>query len=210
MKNHLGTSLAGLAIAVLASVSANAEHYNIFAGKKHEVVRESVEVSDHLVFNTSTVVDGATILVRDKRDKVITATITSRALESDTTYSIWWAVFNYPQFCIEPFSCSLVDLGKDADPRVKPSVFWGGGFIADMYGLGNTAIRLTPGRTSRELFAGKNYGLQNFRGAEIHIVLRSHGLTGAAGSVAQQVGTAMEACPAEGCSNVFASIHKAK
>lgn len=173
-------------------------------------VNESVEVSDHVVFNSTTVVNGATILVRDFREHEIDATITTSALEPDTAYSIWWAVFNYPKFCIEPFHCSVADLGASADPRVKPSVFWGGGFIADAYDYGNTAIRLATGRTARELFAGtRNYGLQNLKGAEIHVVLRSHGLAGVAGTVARQVATSAEACPPEGCANVFASIHVA-
>jgi hypothetical protein len=171
--------------------------------------KESVQVSDHIVFGSDTIVDGATILIRDHASKQVNASIVSRALEPDTAYSIWWAVFNNPEFCIEPFRCGLADLGSQGDGRVMPSVFWGGGFLTDIYGLGQADIRLSPGRTSRELFAGtQNYGLQNLAGAEIHLVLRTHGTTGAAGPVSKQIGTAMEACPSGGCSNVFASIHR--
>jgi len=171
--------------------------------------KESVQISDHHVFNTDTVVDGATVLIRDQASNQVNASIVSRALEPDTAYSIWWAVFNNPEFCIEPFECALADLGANGDPRVKPSVFWGGGFLTDIYGLGQADIRLSPGRTSRELFAGtQNYGLQNLAGAEIHLVLRTHGTTGAAGPVSKQIGTALEACPSGGCANVFASIHR--
>ena len=80
--------------------------------------------------------------------------------------------------------------------------------MTDGTGTVNTAVEITPGRTDRELFANtEDYGLQNFWGAEIHVVMRSHGPTGLAGTVAQQVGTANLACPPEGCSNEFASIH---
>ncbi|MFK7894710.1 MAG: hypothetical protein AB8G23_02680 [Myxococcota bacterium] len=167
---------------------------------------ESVEVRDHFVFGVDERVDGATVLVRDFRNRQIDATITSRALDADTSYSIWWAVFNRPEFCAEPYACQVSDL--KGDWRIKPSVFWAGGFISDGEGYGNTAIRLVPGRTRRELFGNtKNYGLQNLKGAEIHVVLRTHGPAGLAGTVAEQVGTATEACPSDGCANVFVSIH---
>ncbi|MFK7888784.1 MAG: hypothetical protein AB8G16_18150 [Gammaproteobacteria bacterium] len=171
--------------------------------------RESVQISDHHIFGSDTMVDGATILIRDRASNQVNASIVSRALEPDTAYSIWWAIFNNPQFCIEPYQCGLADLGANGAPRVQPYVFWGGGFLTDIYGLGQADIRLSPGRTSREQFAGiQNYGLQNLSGAEFHLVLRTHGTMGAAGPVAKQIGTASEAGPSGGCSNVFASIHR--
>lgn len=188
------------------TMAANAQSNLHDGGPAH---KESVQISDHHVFNSDTMVDGATVLIRDAASNQINASIMSRALEPDTAYSIWWAVFNNPAFCIEPYKCALADLGANGDPRVRPSVFWGGGFISDIYGLGQADIRLKPGRTSRELFAGtQNYGLQNLAGAEIHLVLRTHGTVGAAGPVSKQIGTALEACPSGGCANVFASIHR--
>ena len=180
-------------------------------GSTRPFVRESVEISDHHVFNTDIEVDGATTLIRDFDNKEITATVTTGALEPDWAYSIWWAVFNYPKFCATPGECGLGDLEVNGgDPRVRVSVFWGGGMVADGSGSANTVMRLSRGKTRRELFAmSRNWGLQNLRGAELHVVLRSHGLAGIAGPVSKQVGTANEACPASGCANVFASIHRA-
>ena len=174
-------------------------------------VSESVEVSDHHVFNTSDRVDGATVLVRDFEAGVVTASITSRALEPDTAYSIWWAIFNRPQFCKTPFACGVTDLEVfGGDPRVRASVFWAGGFASDQFGFANSELRLRTGKTRRELFAKSlPWGLANIRNAEIHVVLRSHGPTGVAGTVAEQVGTATVACPEVGCFNAFASIHVA-
>ena len=66
----------------------------------------------------------------------------------------------------------------------------------------------TPRRTERELFASsRNSGLRNLKGSEIHVVLRSHGPAGVAGTIAEQIGTANLACPSEGCQNVYTSIH---
>lgn len=174
----------------------------------HRAPRESVEIANHHDFVTGEILDGATVLIRDRQTRLVTANISSRALEPDTAYSLWWAVFNRPRFCIEPYHCALADLGQDADPRVRPSVFWAGGFLSDNSGTANTSVSLTRGRTSRELFARtKNYGLQDLLGSEIHLVGRSHGPIGLAGTVAEQIGTASEACPEGGCKNVFASIH---
>lgn len=173
---------------------------------------EVTSISDHTVFNSEQEVNGATILVRDHAHETIHASISSRALDPDTAYSIWWAIFNEPQHCVEPYLCTVSDLEVfGGDPSVKASVFWAGGFLSDGSGVANTTLRLGTGRTDRELFAQtNNYGLENLLGAEIHVVLRTHGPAGVAGSVAEQIGTANMACPADGCQNVFASIHLAE
>jgi len=173
---------------------------------------EVTSISDHTVFNSSQVVDGATILVRDYAHDTVHASISSRALEPDTAYSIWWAIFNEPQHCTEAYVCTVNDLEVfGGDPSVKASVFWAGGFLSDQSGVANTTLRLGTGRTDRELFAQtENHGLQNLLGAEIHVVLRTHGPAGVAGSIAEQIGTANMACPTDGCQNVFASIHLAE
>ena len=102
--------------ACLAS-SAVAEDYRWGAG---HWTRESVEISDHVIFNTTDVVDGATILIRDFTQRVVTATVVSKTLEPDWAYSIWWAVFNYPQYCIEPQKCSVRDLEiNGGDPTAE-------------------------------------------------------------------------------------------
>lgn len=172
---------------------------------------EATSVSDHVIFNTDQIVNGATILIRDGYSNSVSATISSNALESDTAYSIWWAIFNEPGFCAEPFACTVSDLEVfGGDAQIKASVFWAGGFVSDQSGTANTALRLGLGTTSRERFAQtKDYGLQNLWGAEIHLVMRTHGPTGIAGSVAEQIGTANMACPPDGCQNVFASVHLA-
>jgi hypothetical protein len=177
-------------------------------------VRESIEISDHVIFGTDQAVFGATTLIRDLRNCVINVDVTTTALEANWAYSIWVAVFNHPEYCATPDACVVSDLEAfGGDPRIRASVFWGGGLVADGTGAGNTSFVILPGRTDRELFANtRDYGLQNFGGAEIHIVLRSHGLAGMWGPVSDQIGTAGLACPPSppegpGCVNEFASFH---
>ena len=171
---------------------------------------ESVEISDFYVFNTDQKVNGATILVRDFVNRVIDVDLSIDALDPGGAYSIWVAVFNNPWYCSD--ACGLDDLpgiNPAADKRVRPSVFYGGGFLADSGGSGTASFKIVPGRTSRELFAAtENYGLERLWGSEIHIVLRSHGAA-VTGSVANQIGTASGTCnTATGmCQNVFTSFH---
>lgn len=194
-----------LASALFASVAVLPLHASAEGVSLGYYVNESVEVAPHFVFPAGPEVDGVTTLVRDFRNKVVRIEVTSAALEPDTAYSIWLAVFNSPDQCATPFQCALSDI---PNPAVRTSVFWGGGLISDMNGYGDTSMTLQPGKTRRELFANmSDLGLQDIQNAEIHVVLRSHGPTGVAGPAALQIGTAHMACPISGCKNVFASIH---
>lgn len=171
--------------------------------------KEAIQVADHHIFGSNVAVDGATLLIRDYKNREVRASVMTGALEPDFAYSIWWVVFNNPQYCATPYACTGGDLEiNGGDPHIKASVFYGGGMLADGTGHATTELTLVPGRTTRELFAmSKDYGLRNLRKAEIHLVIRSHGLAGIAGPVSMQIGTANQACPDAGCANVFASVH---
>ncbi|MDH3640820.1 MAG: hypothetical protein OES38_01925 [Gammaproteobacteria bacterium] len=200
-KQYLVPLTFGVFTMVALSAFADGRHH----GPK---VRESVEVSDLFAWGSTDKVNGAVTLIRDFRGRAVNVTVTTSAAAPDSANSIWVAVFNFPRFCIVAYRCSTMDIGSDErDPRAQPSVFWGGGFLADSYGNANTSFRLVPGRTKREVFAGSDAGLINLRGAEIHVVLRTHGPAGVAGPVADQIGTAAEACPMSGCVNEFFSLH---
>ncbi len=172
-------------------------------------VPETVQISDHQMTGSGIEVDGATTLIRDYRYRLVRANVTTNALEPDFAYSIWWVVFNNPEFCATPYKCAGSDLEVNGgDPRIMASVFYAGGMLADGNGSTNTSLTLVPGRTKRELFAqSRDWGLRNLRKAEIHVVIRSHGLAGIAGPVSKQIGTGNEACPESGCANKFFSIH---
>jgi hypothetical protein len=193
----------------LLAASALAED-ELSARYRERDVRESIENSDLYVFNTNNTVPGAVLLVRDFQDEVVKVSLSTSALTPDTAYSVWWAVFNNPEFCAVPGECAVTDLEVfGGDPRVEASVFWGAGLLADAFGNGNVSFDLKPGRTHRPLFGGtQNYGLRNLGGAVLHVVLRSHGTAGVYGTVAEQIGSdASSACPPSGCVNEFASFH---
>lgn len=181
---------------------------------KARVARESIEVADLQVFGSGALVNGAVILTRDFGNRIAQAEVMSNSLVSGHAYSIWAVVFNFPEFCAEPWACASSDLlALGGDERVQSSVFWAGGILANDLGSGSTTIRIAQGKTKRELFpspeATTDAGLKRLRKAEIHFVVRTHDLAGVAGTVAEQIGTANEACPETMCMNAFFSVHRA-
>lgn len=204
MSGKLGIVAAVATLVVTLPLTAHAA--------KGGFVDESIQVADHFMIQPNsqpaTIAPGATILIRDHKADVITATVTSSALMPGHVYSIWWVVFNRPWKCATPYQCGSGDLSNSG---VRGSVFWGGGIMANSDGYGTTQLELRPGRTKRELFGPMTeIGLRNLRGAEIHVVLRTHGPAGEAGTVALQLGTVDDACPAAGCANSFFSLHRVK
>ena len=127
------------AVGAILAVPAGAIGQESGAGVQGYYVDESVEVARHQVFPAGAEVDGATILVRDFRNKVVRMDVSTAALEPDSAYSIWLAVFNSPEYCGIPHDCMPADLGN-AD--VRGSVFWGGGLISDGDGHGCAEGRL--------------------------------------------------------------------
>lgn len=200
-------------LGIVAVVAAWVVALPVVAQASHKAfVSESIQVADHFMFVPDAdpiIVPGATILIRDFKADIVTATVTSSALVPNDAYSIWWVVFNRPWKCMTPWACGSGDL---SNPATKSSVFWGGGILASSEGYGTTQLQMRPGRTNRELFGPlrTDTGLQNIRKAEIHVVLRTHGPVGMAGTVAQQLGTVGEACPLPDCANKYFSVHRVK
>lgn len=103
-------------------------------------------------------------------------TIHTTGLEDGSAYTIWWVIFNNPAEC--DGGCADTDFGN---PAVEASVMNATGrVIAD--GDNATFSAFLPvgfmhtnpsSGNGRQLFGP---GLQNVKGAEIHAVIRSHGL----------------------------------
>ncbi len=97
-------------------------------------------------------------------------------LDPDSIYTVWWVVFNTPQGCSE--ACNEDDI-FDADGNVSPnpdasiSILWATGGIASNSGEGTFSAYLPEGRPLGEVVFGP--GLQDAQGAEVHLVVRTHG-----------------------------------
>ena len=140
-------------------------------------------------------------------------------------YTFWFVVFNEPEDCITPdgmggLMCGESDVFVDPAPAVVDILF-GGGAIA-----GNDGWIRLGGHRKRNDNSGSVYaflgvadppGLNDPHGAEVHLVLRSHGPT-VAGMLADQIGSFEGGCAvfldppeiadeAGECSDIHASIH---
>ncbi len=186
------------------------------AGGYGHKMRESIQVADHQAFENKAaglemgdVVEGATILVRDYKNRVITANISGRAFDPDASYTVWWVVFNFPQFCEQPYACASGDLNR---PRVLGSAFLAGGFITDANGVANAFLQLASGRTQRETAGGtKGHGLLNLRKAAIHMVYRTKGTGNDTVPISAQISQLLGACGElpNPCMNQYFSVHNA-
>lgn len=119
-----------------------------------------------------TFVEGAwSSLVRN--DAGVTMTFHTSTLEPGAAYTVWWVVFNHPEFCSAP--CNANDFGNAA---VQASRAFAAGHVIGSDGRANFGGHLEVGDASG--FLDGPWGLTNPRGAEIHLVARTHGqpLTG--------------------------------
>lgn len=98
--------------------------------------------------------------------------LSTSGLTAHHAFTVWWVIFNNPEFCATD-PCSVNDLFVE---DVDAAVMVGSGHVVGASGHGRFASHLTEGQITTEhpAFTG-GPGLTNARGAEIHLVLRSHG-----------------------------------
>jgi hypothetical protein len=139
-------------------------------------------------------------LVRTKAG--VSMNLRTSMLEPNSTVTIWWVVFNYPQHCATS-PCGLDDL---ANPLVQPSVQAAAGHVIGGSGIAGFGGHLRRGDTSAcqpELPCGQ--GLVNPTGAEVHLVVRSHG-PAIPGMVPAQIHTFAGGCEINTCTDLQAAV----
>lgn len=108
------------------------------------------------------------------------ATISVRTAElAAEPHTVWWVVFNHPEHCADPFApgfqCGPGDLPfNGGDARVEFSLLYAAGNVVGNSGHAGFGGHLRTGDVS-DATVGK--GLVHPRGAEIHLVIRTHGPT---------------------------------
>ncbi len=98
-------------------------------------------------------------------------------LDIATPHTVWVVAFNYPQYC-HTTPCDIADFPfvPGHDPRTQATFVFAGGGVSDVDGTGTfegTVYRTRNGVSGSEVVLGP--GLVNPRGADIRLVLRSHG-----------------------------------
>jgi hypothetical protein len=143
-------------------------------------------------------------------------------LDPGAAYTVWWVVFNNPGDCVAgmPFSsCGEGDIfetdedgnliledgnpilqvnendGTFGTPGVNVSALFATGHVVGKNGVGNFGAGLREGTTSGALFGP---GLVDAQGAEIHLIVRSHGEL-IPGMVKKQISTEPGGCEVNDC-----------
>lgn len=155
-------------------------------------------ISDVRALPGGAVVSGAwSKLVRT--DAGVAMTLHTSQLEAGTATTVWWVIFNHPENCIG--GCGEDDLENTA---AQPSVLHAAGHVVGGDGVDNFGARLSVGDTAEAVFGP---GLLNLFGAEIHLVVRSHGKA-IPSLIDEQIHSFNGGCPPNTCVNVQGSMHK--
>lgn len=171
MTNHDGTIIrqltaAGALVALTAAVAAQG-----LSAQGRGSARTVSPV--YSTWDSSTVL-GSSGLVRTA--EAISAALHTSSLPPGQAITLWFGVFNNPAACATS-PCTLADVGN---PAVRADFLWGGGHIVGNSGLGTFAGRLPVGDASGSVFIefgmpGAAIGLEDPWGAEVWLLLHSHG-----------------------------------
>jgi hypothetical protein len=151
------------------------------------------------VSDGSPVYGAGSIVIREKNS--VFASIHSTGLAPGTAVSGWLVVINSPRNCsIRP--CSEADAG---DPATQSAAFNFGGRVVGVDGAVDLAEWRAAGDTTNALFGP---GLLNSSGAEVQMVLRSHGPASTDPAILQQqLTTFFGGCPPNACTSLQISVH---
>ncbi len=140
-----------------------------------------------------------------RADGNVAMTLHTTELDQNGAYTIWWVVFNNPVYCSS--TCGEDDIfdengllivngdGTFGTPGVNVSVVFATGHVVGKNGAGNFGASLQEGNTTGALFGP---GLVDAQGAEIHLIVRTHGEP-IPGMVNKQISTVDGGCGVNVC-----------
>ena len=152
-------------------------------------VADTFQASNAATFDTGIIVAGAGTLLR-KADGV-ELRVEMAGLDSNSAYTLWWIIFNNPGACTHGAGPALCGLGDLEISAVDAAVRNAAAFISSPSGTGNTTGEMDVGAVA---MGHAGFGqLNDSVGAEIHIVIQTHGRP-LVGSVAEQMTLPGQAC----------------
>ena len=102
----------------------------------------------------------------------LVASVATSRLRKGHAYSVWWVAFNSPENCAAR-PCSLDDLENE---DAGGTAIWATGFVAGDFGTGSQASgQFTAILNKGETPAGGEVAFENVEGADVLLVIRSHG-----------------------------------
>ena len=126
------------------------------------------------LINGFSVIEGASSQVT-RTPSGVSMQMRTRELNPGHAYTLWMAVFNYPEYCLVPYACADADFDN---PDVQADVMYAGGNVVGHSGRSGFGGHKATGDNSGSVFAPLGLpapGLLNPMGAEIHLVAHSHG-----------------------------------
>ena len=100
----------------------------------------------------------------------IASTVSTSNLSPGAAYTMWWVIFNNPEFCVG--GCDEEDF---SNPTVNASVFFADGEVIGLNGLGNFSAQVGIGQLPSPNQVELGNGLLNPLTAEVWNVVRDHG-----------------------------------
>lgn len=178
--------VAAASVALLAAMTAGG------APADASVTRQTSDVHS---FETGLApVPGASAtLVRQRNG--ISFTIDTSALKSGHAYTVWWVIFNGPQYCTDSLlaglQCGIGDLnapefGLNGDPRAQSTILRAAGHVIGGDGRGGFGGYLRTGQRSDTVIGP---GLLDAMGAEVYLDVLDHGPIDPPGNVDNQIHT---------------------
>ena len=145
-----------------------------------------------------------------RNNESVFGTISTSGLTPGTVVTLWWAIFNNPDQCALP-RCGPTDLNN---PAVNGSLQYGGGSIVGLNGRADFAGYLAVGDNTGfhllpqfPLMPNPAPGVEDPKGADIHLVIRSHGpASGDPAVLEQQLTTFGGGCMVNPCANIPAAV----
>lgn len=113
-------------------------------------------------------ISGEAVLTRTKDGLSVDQDV--EGLTPGNAYSVWWALFENPRGCDGP--CDPTDLGIR---QAQATLVNGGGFVAAGTTQFYSSDLARHDVGGRQVWVGDPSGVDNPYGAEVHVVLRSHG-----------------------------------
>lgn len=197
MKNLQSTILSCSTLLICLFIAANTFAQNDKSGNP-KVNSRSV-----LFFGTTNVVPNAgSSLLRDSGG--VFFTLHTQRLPAGHAVSAWMAIFNYPENCATS-PCTPADF---ANPSVDGTLVNTGGRVIGLDGAATYGAYRAVGDATG-YWVGSGSGIVLPLRAEIHLVLRDHGVaSGDPAVLAIQLSSFNGGCPMAGCMNVQASVNQ--
>lgn len=115
--------------------------------------------------------------VLKRKHKNLVIDVKTDGLDSATPYTMWAVIFNNPKYCkTQPCSPNDLPFSSGHDARVEASLVFAGGGVSGVDGSGHFLGRVFIDRHKIDNQVLVGNGTLTNRHAEVHVVLRSHGM----------------------------------